>query len=110
MTDNYSMTGVGMTMTRINAEGEVEPIKDRKVERRVEMIINGDVVALTKLRDQCKQEADAMKAKLEAESKIYQERKACRKGKYSIKNPVMLSMFEMVAAYDRTIEQMIGVR
>lgn len=48
MTDNYTYNGVGMTMTRINENGIPEPIKDHKIERRVNWIISRDITALRK--------------------------------------------------------------
>ena len=46
MTDGINHVGVGMTMTRINSDGEVEAIKDRKVEARVDMLVNDDLASL----------------------------------------------------------------
>lgn len=52
MTDNYTYNGVGMTMTRINAEtGIPEPIKDHKIEKRVNWIISKDVAQLQRAHD-----------------------------------------------------------
>lgn len=109
MTDNYDQRGVGMTMTRINDAGEVEAIKDRNVEQRMEMIIGGDVAALITRRDECKRQADALKQKAEAESRVFQVRKHYKTGSYVIKNPKLKTMYEMVAAYDRVIASMVGV-
>ncbi len=109
MTDGINHVGVGMTMTRINADGDVEAIKDRKVEKRVEMLISGDLTALIAKRDELKRQADAMKAQLEADSTVFQGRKHYRTGNYVVKNPTMRGLYEMVAAYDRTIAKLTGV-
>jgi hypothetical protein len=103
--DNF---GVGMTMTRI-VDGRVEPIKDRRIEKRVEMLINGDVDALIAKRDEAKRQADALKAKLEANSKVFQERKHYKNYKYAIKNVSIKAAYDMVSAYDRVIASLTGV-
>ena len=86
MTDGINHVGVGMTMTRINADGYVEAIKDRKVEARVEMLISGDLAAMIAKRDELLAEADAMKAQLEADSTVFQGRKHYKTGNYVVKN------------------------
>ena len=109
MTDGINHVGVGLTMTRINSDGEVEAIKDRKVEARVDMLVNDDLASLISRRDELKRQADAIKAKLEADSTVFQMRRHYRTGSYVVKNPTMRGLYEMVAAYDRTIAKLTGV-
>jgi hypothetical protein len=98
-----------MTMTRINADGDVEAIKDRKVEARVEMLISGDLTALIAKRDELKRQADALQKKKEDESKVYQERKHCAKWAYTVKSSQVRDLRDMAAAYSRAIKKMTGV-
>ena len=110
--DNYTERGVGMTMTRI-IDGQVEAIKDRKVEARMDMITDKkkqpNLPALIKKRDEMKREADALKLKLETESTVFQERKRYKGYKYEVRNQRMREMFELIAAYDRVIKKITAV-
>lgn len=66
MTDGINHVGIGMTMTRINADtGIPEPIKDHKIEKRVNWILNRDIAALQRKYDELMQQAEKERQKCE---------------------------------------------
>ena len=103
--DNYDQRGVGMTMTRI-IDGQVEAIKDRKVEARMDLIIDSKLPELIAKRDALRKEAETLKAHLESTSTVFQERQHYKGYKYVVRNQRMREMFELIAAYDRVIAGM----
>ena len=94
MTDNYSYSGVDMTMTCINAEGNPEPIKNRKIKQHIEMLLSRDVTALQQQHDAYVKAAQIAQAKKEA-----------RKGKagFGYLHTVKKNL-QMAAAYKAVIE------
>jgi len=65
MTDGINHVGVGMTMTRINENGIPEPIKDHKIEKRVNWILTRDVAALQRAHDAWMAQAERERQKCE---------------------------------------------
>ena len=95
--NDINYTGQGLIMSRQNSHGEFEIMKDKKLEKRLAMLLSRDIAALQKQHDAYIKAAQIAKAKALA------KRKSTSRWQLSLQS--VKTNLQMAAAYKAVIDR-----